>query len=272
MADEPHSAHDRESFDVVDPADRAAGLAAARERSLIASAPWRDRLAEALEDRGLSAGRLAGGAAVALALLVVGWWLLRPPPAPVESTLAVETTSDAASSSGPPGATPSSGAADATTTTPRAVVAHAAGAVAQPGLYRLRPGARVADLLAAAGGLSAGADGDRINLAAPVADGERVYVLRVGEAAVPEAVEGDGGGAAAVGGPAGPGTTVPAVVDVNTATAAELDALPGVGPSTAAAIVAYRQQHGRFASVDDLLDVRGIGDAKLAEMRAQVRV
>jgi competence protein ComEA len=137
------------------------------------------------------------------------------------------------------------------------VVAHAAGAVARPGVQRLPAGARVADLLDAAGGATADADLDQVNLAAKVSDGDRVYVPRRGEAPPP----------AAAGQPAAEGP-----VNLNTATAEQLDALPGVGPSTAAAIVEHRTRNGRFRTVDDLGQVPGIGPARLAALRPKVRV
>jgi competence protein ComEA len=150
-------------------------------------------------------------------------------------------------------------------------VVHVAGAVAAPGLYRLGGDPRVADAIDAAGGVAADADLDAVNLAAKVADGERVYVPRRGE--VPPAVAvgagGGGGGSPGVGGaggaPAGP-------VDLNSATAEQLESLPGVGPATAEAILGYRKEHGRFRSVDELLEVRGIGEAKLAAIRPKVQV
>lgn len=141
------------------------------------------------------------------------------------------------------------------------VVVHVAGAVARPGLYRLAGAARVADALDAAGGPTAEADLDAVNLAAKVADADRVYLPRRGEAA-PAPVSGGGG---AAGGAAGP-------LDLNTATAAQLEELPGVGPATAEAILSYRQEKGRFRSVEELLEVRGIGESKLAALRSKVRV
>ncbi len=145
---------------------------------------------------------------------------------------------------------------------PDAVVVHVAGAVAQPGVYRLVGDARVADALDAAGGPSADADLDALNLAARLADAERVYVPRRGETPPPVAGGSAGGGGAAA----------PSVVDLNTATAAQLEDLPGVGPATAEAIVAYRNEKGRFRTVDELLEVRGIGPSKLAAIRPKVRV
>src|SRR5205823_1869777 len=126
-----------------------------------------------------------------------------------------------------------------------------------PGIYRLGTGARIFDAVATAGGGGPDADLDAINLAAPIADGERVYVPRKGETPPPLA----GGNPAAN-----------AIVNLNSASADELDALPGVGPSLAGAILEYRKEHGRFRSVDDLLLVPGIGPAKVAALRARVQV
>lgn len=149
------------------------------------------------------------------------------------------------------------------------VVVHVAGAVVSPGLVRLPGGGRVADAVERAGGARADADLDRLNLAAPLADGSRVFVPVVGqpEPAVAASAVSAGGGAA------GGGSAIPTVpVDLNTATVEQLDALPGVGPSTAQAIVAYRDEHGRFATVEELEEVRGIGPAKLDGLRGLVSV
>jgi competence protein ComEA len=140
------------------------------------------------------------------------------------------------------------------------VVVHVAGAVEHPGVHLLRAGARVHDAIAAAGGPRPDADLDRLNLAAPVADGSQVYVVvagAVGSGVGGSPGDGDPGGTPAAGG----------AVSLNAADAAALDALPGVGPSTAAAIIAHREANGPFGSVDDLLDVRGIGAAKLEGLR-----
>jgi competence protein ComEA len=138
------------------------------------------------------------------------------------------------------------------------IVAHVAGAVTGPGVVSLPPGARVADAVAAAGGTRPDADLDRVNLAAPIADGGRIYIPTVG-----------GPDVAAVGPSGGEGTegTAPAQVDLNTATADQLEALPGIGPATAAAILTHRQRSGPFRRVEDLLEVRGIGLAKLEALR-----
>ncbi|MFP5327714.1 MAG: helix-hairpin-helix domain-containing protein [Acidimicrobiia bacterium] len=157
-----------------------------------------------------------------------------------------------------PRATPSSEAA------PTELYVHAAGALARPGLYRVEAGSRVANLLDAAGGPTPDADVDRLNLASRLDDGQRVYVPRVGEAAPPD---GEAGAAdpAAAGEESGP-------LDLNAATQAQLEELPGVGPSTAKAIIEYRKQNGRFRAVEELLEVRGIGPAKFSEIEPLVKV
>jgi competence protein ComEA len=140
---------------------------------------------------------------------------------------------------------------------PPRLVVDVAGAVRRPGLYRLPQGSRIADAVARAGGATGKASLDGINLAAPIVDGEQVVVparTPSGAAAVPAA----GGGA-----PAGP-------VSLNTATAEQLDALPGIGPVTAQKIVDYRAQHGAFHSVDELDAISGIGPAKLEQLRGLV--
>ena len=197
-----------------------------------------------------------GGAAAAVAIAALAFVVasaLRPPPPAPELTLPRADQPAGSSAASDPDAPHENDALGS------APVVHAAGAVVRPGVYKLRAGARVADLLDAAGGPIAEADLDALNLAAPLTDGERVYVARKGEVAPPVA-GGDG-----TTGKQGP-------VNLNTATAEELDALPGVGPSTAQAILEFRKEHGRIRSVDELLEVRGIGEAKLAALRSKVRV
>jgi len=204
---------------------------------------WRDRLDLLLQPAGgPSPMTVVAGALAVVVLGALGWFVLRTPAAPpAESLMAPVGASSAAS----------------TPTTAGAVVVHAAGAVARPGVYELRAGARVQDLLAAAGGAAPGAQLDRLNLAARLVDGSQVYVPREGEAAPPVA---SGPGA-----PAGP-------LDLNTATVEQLEELPGVGPATAQAIISAREELGGFRSVEDLLDVRGIGPAKFASLRDLVTV
>ncbi len=232
--------------------------------------PWLD----AVRQRAGLDVRVGAWIAVALVAVLVGLWLLRPAPPPVEETLPMASTSDPAAADPSAGATGAPGDASSTSSVPPAdVVVHAAGAVARPGVYTLEPSARVDDLVRAAGGLAPDADGARINLAAPLADGARVYVPHLGELDPPPVV-GPDQGAPADAGPAPPGEDdgPPAPIDLNTATEAELDELPGVGPAIAAAIVAFREENGGFTTVEDLLDVRGIGEAKLAEISPLVTV
>lgn len=168
------------------------------------------------------------------------------------STSGADVASSAASSSSPP---PSSSGP---------MVVDVAGAVARPGIYRLPPGSRVADAVAAAGGPTGDADIDQVNLAELVADAEQVRVPRPGDPPPAPSARSSS--------PSGSATTAPAIVNLNTATADQLDTLPRVGPATAAAIIQWRTQHGSFKAVDDLLDVSGIGPAKLEQLRPFVRV
>ncbi|MGN7191486.1 ComEA family DNA-binding protein [Curtobacterium sp. MCBA15_004] len=177
--------------------------------------------------------------------------------------------------SSPPSTSPPSGA-------PSSVAVYVLGAVGHAGVVQVPAGSRIEVVLERAGGPAADADLTRLNLARLAVDGERLYVPRVGEDVVPEALAPDtgggggsgtgGAGAGAVGGGAA-GTSGPdAVVDLNTADQAALETLPGIGPSLAARIIAWRTEHGRFSSVEDLLDVSGIGDGRFAELRDRVRV
>jgi competence protein ComEA len=174
-------------------------------------------------------------------------------------------------------APPSTSASTTTSSAPTFVVVDVVGAVLRSGVVRLRPGARVVDAITAAGGATVDADLVRLNLAAPVADGARVAVPRIG-APAPEVDPVAVTGAPASVSPGGTGTGTAGApspaspVDLNTATAEELDALPGIGPATAAAIIADRGANGPFRSVDDLGRVRGIGDAKLEQLRGLVTV
>ena len=137
-------------------------------------------------------------------------------------------------------------------TAPPQLVVDVAGAVRRPGLYHLAPGARVDDAVAAARGMTAHADVTAVNLAAPLADGEQVVVpARGATAASPPAA----------------GAPPSAPVDLNTASAEQLDSLPGIGPTTAAKILAYRQEHGAFHSLEELDAVPGIGPSRIDELK-----
>jgi competence protein ComEA len=142
------------------------------------------------------------------------------------------------------------------------VVVHVAGQVKRGGLVTLPAGSRVADAVRAAGGARPAADLGGLNLARRLVDGEQVVVPGRGQALPAHPATGSPGGS--------PGSSEP--VDLNAATEAQFDSLPGIGPVLAGRIVAWRQQHGRFTSVDELAEVQGIGDKLLAGLRDQVRV
>ena len=162
------------------------------------------------------------------------------------------------------------------------LVIHAAGAVMAPGVYRLPDPSRVDDVISAAGGLAADADQDVLNRAARVGDGERIFVPQKGQV-LPTVVVGGSAAAANVGvmlggasGASGSATNSPGdaggIVDLNAASAEQLDTLPGIGPAIASRIIDKRTRLGRFRSVNQLLDVPGIGDAKFSMLRTKVKV
>jgi competence protein ComEA len=164
-------------------------------------------------------------------------------------------------------------ASAAAATSGPAVVVHVVGRVAHPGVVRLPVGARVQQAVAAAGGARRGADLSRVNLARLLVDGEQLVVPRAGEVVAAAPGPAVPGGPGTSGGSAPAGGAAPAVVvDLNSAGMAELDSLPGVGPVLAQRILDWRQQNGRFTSVDELGEVSGIGDAVLGRLRPLVRV
>ncbi len=155
------------------------------------------------------------------------------------------------------------------------LVVSVVGLVVQPGLVRLQPGSRIADAVAAAGGPVEGADLLALNMAARVADGDQIVVGVVQPQAAPplSSTTSADGPVTAGGAQAAPEGSAPAgTVDLNAATAAELDALPGVGPVTATSIVSWRETNGRFVSVDQLAEVDGIGPGRLAKIRDLVHI
>lgn len=215
--------------------------------------------------------QLAIYAALVVAVLLIGARFLRsgadagPAPSDAPSAFATTTstgTPDGLGSAGGGGTDNASGLAAGR------LVVDVKGAVRRPGVYRLDAGARAYDAVRRAGGLTQHADRVGVNLAARVVDG--------GEVVVPERGGTAGGAATSAPTPsgadaAGGGTSdAPLSLDLNTATEQELEQLDGVGPAIAANIVAYREQHGGIASVDELDEVSGIGDAKLAAIRAQL--
>lgn len=249
-------------------------------------------------------GRLAAGVAIAVLVagaIVVGVALRRPGVEPLPFTKVRPTAS---AGTAPPGTRAESPAGGATSSAVAAggagtsaptdhrdsppgtlgpsVWVDVTGAVVRPGLVALPETARLAEAIAAAGGLAGDADRDRINLAGRVRDGERIYVPRRGEQSVPPVVAGAPGGGveAGTGGPSGSGgaasgattTTAAGPIDLNRATAEQLDTLPGVGPATAKAIIDYRTEHGPFQAVDELDQVHGLGRARVEQIRPHVRV
>lgn len=202
-------------------------------------------------------------AAVSTVIVCIGaFWLVRTPSPPAEAVLPMTGGATVPLATlAPPGAS-SVGIGAHVTEVPEPVLVHVAGAVEAPGVYRLGSQGRVHDAIEAAGGPTDVAELDLLNLAAPVADGSRVYVPERGEllGASPGDVTLLDGGGASEDASSGP-------VDINVADAALLETLPGVGPATAAAIVNERTEHGPFLVVDDLERVPGIGPAKLAALR-----
>ena len=166
---------------------------------------------------------------------------------------------------GPARADDATGASATTGSRAPLVMVHVAGAVTRPGVLELAVGARVIDAVEGAGGALPEAHLDQLNLAAKVADGERVYVPRIGELSVTPA---DGGASANdPGGGAGNG-----LLNLNTANQAQLEELPGIGPVLATAILEERERRGGFRSVNELRDVRGIGEKRFQDLRDQVTV
>lgn len=191
----------------------------------------------------------------ALGLAVACWWLLRTQPEPVrlEATAAGGLVTPVVS--GAAGHDHAEGEAEGDAE----VVVDVAGRVRRPGIVVLAPGARVVDALEKAGGVRRGVDLTGLNLARVLVDGEQVLV------GVPAAT-----GAAPHAAPGGAGAG--GLLDLNTATSEQLQELPGVGPVTAESILAFRTDHGPFTSVEELLDVSGIGEATLAEIAPHVTV
>ena len=232
---------------------------------------FRDRVS-ALSRRELVA--LVGVAVVIVA--GAGLWYARSLPKQVE----VQEAKDAggvpppASSVPPPtglgAAAPVESGLPVASALPTVLYVHVAGLVRHPGVYEFHTGDRIVDAVMAAGGAKPKADLDLLNLASPLVDGQQILVPAHGQAVVVPPVP------AAPGAPVGTAPAVPGsaggLVNINTATETELETLPGVGPVTAGEIVAYRTEHGPFASVDSLDDVSGIGPATMEQLRPLVTV
>ena len=232
--------------------------------------PGRGWLARVRTDPG-RAGAIALAVVAALAVLITIFTLVRDHPAPVMSAKLPPVERVSGTSSAGPRSSASAGPA-------QPVVVSVVGLVHTPGLVTLAPGARIADALHAAGGAIEGADTIGLNMARPVADGEQIVVGLAPPPGQPTTLGSSvGPGTPPAAGPAGTSTSpgkpkAAEVLDLNSATVEQLDGLPGVGPVTAAAIVAWRQHNGKFTSVDQLADVDGIGPARLEKLRALVRV
>ena len=197
-------------------------------------------------------------------VMVTGvWWVVRVPPPPPEAAIPFATSTIAM------GSLNTNLGSLATS-----ITVYVSGEVVKPGVYVLLATARIIDALQAAGGTTSDADLVVVNLAAPLVDAAQVFIPRIGStpratlprphAGINLPASGSSVGNAAV--------AADGVIDLNSASLSDLDSLPGVGPSTAQAIIDYRIANGPYATVDDLLNVRGIGPSKLATMRARVRV
>lgn len=226
--------------------DEEEGLAPAAGAGLVAR----------LQANGVGFGRRHLIVVVIVALAGCGW--------AGYSMLSARTVSVAVTAVTPTAVTPTAAATPSPSVEPTLLV-HVLGAVKRPGVVTLRPGARVQDAIAAAGGLLPDARPGELNLAAPVADGSQIVI---GNRSDPGGqLRGDAGVGGGSGG-AGGGVQI----DLNAATAAELEALPGVGPVTAEAILAWRSAHGRFSRVEELQEVEGIGPKTFAKLAPLVTV
>lgn len=202
-----------------------------------------------------------------VAVVIAGGLMLRARPRTVSSAPQAPALSTSHSGS-------DSGLAAGVVSTPRAsptplVVVDVVGSVRRPGVVRLSAGSRIVDALAAAGGLRPGSNPGLLNLAAVLTDGQQVVV---GAPAAAAGAAPAGSGPSAGAGVGGVAVTGGPTIDLNSATLEQLDGLPGVGPVLAQRILDWRQQNGRFASVEQLAEVGGIGERKLADIRGRVRV
>jgi competence protein ComEA len=189
---------------------------------------------------------------MAIAILVVvsaAFWYARSLPGRVS----VELAGDPGSRKAALGASPSP--------SPAEILVYVTGLVRRPGVYELHQGDRVIDAIRLAGGAKPGADLTAVNLAAFLTDAQQITVLKRG-------ATGSGGASSGVSGTGG----AQALININTATLEELETLSGIGPSLGQRIIDYRTEHGPFKSVDDLTEVSGIGEKRLADIRSKITV
>ncbi|CAB4559702.1 MAG: ComEA family DNA-binding protein [Actinobacteria bacterium] len=204
--------------------------------------------------------RLVSAVVTGVVAVTLVWLILRPSEPPIEASLPLATL---------PVVT--------TTSTPSYVTVHVAGAVKSPGVYRLAPLARVVDAVTAAGGPKSDADLERINLAQVLIDTEQVFIPVRTTRSVTPSIAPRHRPTTTIATPRSPTQQETpqsnnALIDLNSASSIELDALPGVGSATAKAIIDYRTSQRKFSRVEDLLNVAGIGPAKLAALRDLVTV
>jgi competence protein ComEA len=240
----------------------------------------RERLRAAVDWYGPARALATAGSIVAVC--VGAWWLLRAPAPPLENSLPFA----GASSTSSIGTSTGSGALGNFTMSGLDITVHVVGAVLAPGVYTLRPGSRVVDAVEAAGGVASDADTASVNMALPLVDADQVFIpsrtsvhvtrttvrpvtkhTNPTHPTVPQAIAAATTLVASTTGGSGRG-----IVNINTADATALETLPGIGPTTAKAIIAHRQANGPFGKVEALLDVKGIGEGKFAEMKPFVTV
>lgn len=262
--------------------DRSALRGAPRRQAQSAEPPWRPTALQRLrEARWSLAPSAAAGALLVVAAVVVllvlsaatsgGASVPTPTPGvavPARTPAGASSSSSVSSASGVPVASPSPGGA---ASGGAEVVVDVVGQVARPGLVRLPAGARADDAVRAAGGARPDADLRRVNLARVLVDGEQLVVPAPGEAlpsptSAPAATAATGAAGAAGGAGSAGGRAASGPVDLNSATLADLDALPGVGPVLAQRVLDWRAQHGRFSTVEELGEVPGFGPAALARL------
>jgi len=229
----------------------------------------RDQLVERLRHWLVFIGprRVVGAVVSTVIIAIVGWWLLRSPAPAIETQIArVDASTTTSLSVETPGQS-------SVQMAPEFVTVHVAGAVKKPGVYSLSSDARVVDAVDAAGGATTQADLDAINLAHPIFDSDQVFIPKRGQN-IPQQSSTQTRTPSSRNAPSKDTQSTPQnpLVNINVANAKELESLPGVGPSTAQAIITYRTTVSPFTIPEDIMKVSGIGPAKFDVMRAFIRV